>query len=189
MDARSHIETRAEPQTRGSKFWLALHVGAMGFFMVIVAGHLMAASHTDAPGAFSDHCFTPLLTAETAAERLAPARVDFYDLRPFSSANAVSDPAGRPATPGTDRRCEVAFDGANIDAGVDAVVAGLTREGILTEAEVPAAFPAQPGADFIAARFLNPNRIAVVQVGTRPGPNGIETFINVERLEPSEEKN
>jgi hypothetical protein len=189
MDARSHIETRAEPQTRGSKFWLALHVGAMGFFMVIVAGHLMAASHTDAPGAFSDHCFNPLLTAETAADRLAPARVDFYDLRPFSSANAVSEPTGRPVTPGTDRRCEVAFDGAHVEAGTEAVLTGLQREGILTEAEVPEAFQPQSGTAVIAARYLNPNRIAVVQVGTRPGPNGIETFINVERLEPSEDQN
>jgi hypothetical protein len=27
--------------------------------------------------------------------------------------------------------------------------------------------------------------VAVVHVGTRPGPNGIETFLNVERLMPS----
>ena len=70
-----------------------------------------------------------------------------------------------------------------------AVLMGLEREGILTEAAVPEAFPAQSGTALIAARYLNPNRIAVVQVGTRPGPNGIETFINVERLEPSEDQN
>ncbi len=189
MDERSHIEVRAEPQSRGSRLWLALHVGAMAVFFVIVAGRVMAASHDTAPEAFAAHCFSPLLTAETAAERLAPARVDFYDLRPFSSANEVSEPIGRPVTPGTDRRCEVAFDGAHIEAGTAAVLMGLEREGILTEAAVPEAFPAQSGTALIAARYLNPNRIAVVQVGTRPGPNGIETFINVERLEPSEDQN
>jgi hypothetical protein len=47
----------------------------------------------------------------------------------------------------------------------------------------------QDGTEFVAARYLNPNRIAVVQVGTRLGPNGIETFINVERLQPSEDQN
>jgi hypothetical protein len=189
MGDHAHIEAKAELQSRGSALWLALHVGAMAVFFVIVAGRVMAASHGTAPEAFAAHCFSPYLTAETAVERLAPARVDFYDLRPFSSANPVSEPTGRPATPGTDRRCEVAFDGEHVEAGTDAVVMGLEREGIETEAEVPAAFPAQDGAEFVAARYLNPNRIAVVQVGTRLGPNGIETFINVERLEPSEDQN
>ncbi|WP_254796861.1 hypothetical protein [Sulfitobacter albidus] len=49
---------------------------------------------------------------------------------------------------------------------------------------MPETFPAQDGTTFIAARQLNPKRIAVVQVGTRPGPNGTETFVSVERLDP-----
>jgi hypothetical protein len=161
----------------------------MAIFFAIVAGRVMAASHGSVPEAFAAHCFSPFLTAQTAAERLAPARVDFYDLRPFSGTNPVSEPTGRPVTPGTDRRCEVAFDGEHVAAGTDAVRMGLEREGILAEAPVPATFPPQDGTVFIAARYLNPNRIAVVQVGTRPGPGGIETFINVERLQPSEDQN
>ncbi|MBF9029000.1 succinyl-CoA synthetase subunit beta [Rhodobacterales bacterium HKCCE3408] len=139
--------------------------------------------------AFADHCYSPFLTAETAEARLggAGARVDFYDLRPFRSTNPVAEPQGRPATPGTDRRCEVAFDGTYPEAGVAAAVAGLEAEGIQAEAPVPEDFPVQPGAEFVAARFLNPDRIAVVQVGTRPGPNGVETFIGVERLTPLSE--
>ncbi|UWR24227.1 succinyl-CoA synthetase subunit beta [Sulfitobacter sp. S190] len=133
--------------------------------------------------AFADHCFSPFLTAATAADRLAPARVDFYDTRPFSSADP-SPATGRAATPGTDRRCEVAFDGAHIQTGIEGVTTGLAQEGIDTPADVPADFAAQPGTTFIAARQLNPTRIAVVQVGTRPGPDGVETYLNVERLDP-----
>ncbi|MCU4651225.1 succinyl-CoA synthetase subunit beta [Roseibacterium sp. SDUM158016] len=189
MVERAHIEERAAEAPRGAGLWAVLHIGAIALFLVIVAGRVLAASHDTAPDAFAAHCFSPLLTGETAAERLAPARVDFYDLRPFRTGAAVSEPGGRPVTPGTDRRCEVAFDGAHVEAGIDAVRAGLSREGILDEAPVPGDFAVQDGASFVAARFLNPNRIAVVQVGTRPGPNGTETFINVERLEPSEDQN
>ena len=38
------------------------------------------------------------------------------------------------------------------------------------------------GTSLLGARRLNPRRVAVVHTGTRPGPNGIETFLNVERL-------
>ncbi|MEQ6250102.1 succinyl-CoA synthetase subunit beta [Sulfitobacter sp. HNIBRBA3233] len=135
--------------------------------------------------AFADHCFSPYLTAETAQDALSSegVRIDFYDTRPFSSAEP-SPPAGRPATPGTDRRCEVAFDGTATDAGIAAVASGLSREGITAETDVPAGFPALDTSAFVAARLLNPRRIAVVQVGTRPGPHGTETYLNVERLDP-----
>lgn len=134
--------------------------------------------------AFSEHCFSPLMTAERAAERFAGLRYDFYDLDPFSAANAPSAPSGRAVTAGADRRCEIAFDGAAVDAGAAAVLEALEREGITTPADVPPDFPRAAGAEVVAARFLNPRRIAVVQIGTRPGPNGVETFLNVERLEP-----
>ena len=136
--------------------------------------------------AFGNHCFSPFLTAEKARAAFAgvPARVEFYDLDPFSSA-APSPVTGRAATDGTDRRCEVAFDGDySADAGA-AVIAALDAEGIRQNASVPAGFVATPGTHILAARQLNPRRVAVVHVGTRPGPNGIETFMNVERLRPS----
>ena len=141
------------------------------------------ASEACAIAAFGAHCFSPFLTAARATEVL-PARHDFYDLRPFSGANPVSEPRLRAATPGTDRRCEVAFDGNAVEAAVQTVAAALEREGIRLVAEIPKDFAIQPGAEFTAARQLNPRRIAVVQVGTRPGPNGLETFMNVERLAP-----
>jgi len=135
--------------------------------------------------AFSQHCFSPYLTAKTAETVLSGpgTRYDFYDLRPFSVA-AVSPATRRSATPGTDRRCEVAFDGEHTVAAIGSVTDALEREGILTEAEMPEGFEETPGTALLAARQLNPQRIAVVHVGTRDGPNGVETFISVERLHP-----
>jgi hypothetical protein len=110
--------------------------------------------------------------------------VEFYDLRPFSSA-APSPVTGRAATPGTDRRCEVAVDGDATALAENWLATGLQREGLdKRPAPVPDDFPRLPGLRMIAAAQLNPNRIAVVQVGVRPGPNGQETYMNVERLTP-----
>ncbi len=145
----------------------------------------LAESADDAIAAFAKHCFSPFLTAKTADAVLAVsgARIEFYDLRPFSVA-AVSPVTGRAATPGTDRRCEVATDGDHSAPAVAATLAALEREGISEEAALPDGRAATDGTALLAARYLNPQRIAVVHVGTRDGPNGLETFLNVERLYP-----
>lgn len=139
----------------------------------------------DMLAAFAAHCFSPRLTAATAARDIAStgARVDFHDLTPFSD---VAPTPGRNVTPGTDRRCEVAFDGAFGAQAAEVAASGLEAEGIRTEAALPDthADAALPGTTLLAARFLNPARIAVVHTGTRPGPNGTETFLSVERLTP-----
>lgn len=137
--------------------------------------------------AFKESCFNPHLTATTATQRLAQpgTRVQFYDLNPFS-ASAPSPVTGRAATPGTDRRCEVAFDG---DFGAEAAttaVEALEAERILNDTPLPVTHTNAhlPGTTLLAARNLNPKRIAIVHTGTRPGPNGAETFLLVERLTP-----
>ena len=159
-------------------------------FAVFAAGSAVAGQHSALVGkAFADHCFSPYLTAETANANLAPsgARIDFYDLRPYSS-SPVSAVTGRPATSGTDRRCEVAFDGAAAQKAIAWANTGLEQEGLASSsATVPADFPRQDGTLFIAAAQLNPNRIAVVQIGVRDGPSGPETFMNIERLTPLDE--
>lgn len=135
--------------------------------------------------AFSQHCFSPYLTAQTAAQKLAQpgVRHDFYDLDPFS--NVAPSPAQENAVaPGTDRRCEVAFDGAAQEKAGMVVAHALIREGITDPAPVPATYTRTNTTALLAARYLNPNRIAVVIVGTRPGPNGVETHMTVERLLP-----
>ena len=136
-------------------------------------------------GAFAANCFSPLLTAATARAAVAPtgARLDFYDARPFSDA-APSSTGGRAPTPGTDRRCELAFDGDHAARAAEVAAAAARAEGITAEAPLPATHSDTRGVALRAARFLNPDRIAVVTVGTRPGPNGIETYMQVERLAP-----
>lgn len=157
----------------------------------LVAGSAVAAQDAASVGrAFADNCFSPRLTSQTARTKIGPsgARIDFYDLRPFTNA-APSPVTGRARTPGTDRRCEVAFDGFDPQTAITWLGNGLTQEGLAQKkATVPEDFPRQSGTVFIGAAQLNPNRIAVVQVGVRSkAAGGQETFINVERLTPLDE--
>ncbi|OAN85087.1 hypothetical protein A8B78_06045 [Jannaschia sp. EhC01] len=137
--------------------------------------------------AFAAHCFSPFMTAERAQDVLTSpgVRVEFYDLDPLSN-GPVSPVVGRPATRGTDRRCEVAFDGDHAALATRAAVAALEAEGIDTVSPVPDRYQPTDGTHLLAARQLNPRRIAVVHVGTRPSQNGIETFLMVERMTPLE---
>lgn len=148
---------------------------------------LKADTSIEAARAFAQNCFSPFLTARKAQAAFAStgARHDFYDLDPFS--NAAPSPAfgTRPATQGTDRRCEVSFDGNHTALAVEFATNALRAEGLNREADVPATHTALAGTKFLAARRLNPRKIAVVHIGTRKGPNGTETFMNVERLTPS----
>lgn len=136
--------------------------------------------------AFSDNCLNPrLVQTDLDGLQHQGIKVDFYDLKPFS-APEITPVTGRVATAGTDRRCEVAFEA---DLGADAAkvaVKALTSERIFTETPLPDTHQnaALAGTTLLAARKLNPNRIAVVHTGTRPSGNGIETFLMVERLTP-----
>ncbi len=137
---------------------------------------------------FADNCFSPFLTAEgaeAAFSNLDSARVEFYDLDPLSE-GTPSPVVGRPATAGTDRRCEVSFDGDFAELAASAALIGLNVEGLGEEAPLPDRYERTQGTELLAVRQLNPRRIAVVHVGTREGPNGTETFMLVERMTPLE---
>ena len=136
---------------------------------------------------FATHCFSPFLTRQKAVDvfRVTGFAYDFYDLDPFSSA-APSPAEGREVTVGTDRRCEISFDGTHGLQAADVAVAALKSEGLDTRADVPAHFIRTQDTTLLAARRLNPRRVAVVHVGTRVGENGIETFMSVERLLPEQ---
>lgn len=136
--------------------------------------------------AFMGNCFSPFLTAEKAdvALDLPKIRYDFYDLDPFSAV-PPTQPQKRAATPGTDRRCEVAFDGDGAQTAAQAAVEALRAEGITTPARLPSNYSETSGTTLLAARRLNPRKVAVVHAGTRTGPNGLETFVYVERLTPA----
>ena len=96
---------------------------------------------------------------------------------------------GAAATAGTDRRCEVSFDGAEPQIAQQGIITGLAQEQLIDLVDVPAGFPTTTGATYRAAVMLNPNRIAVVQSGVRDGAQGVETFARVERLIPLNEAN
>lgn len=161
--------------------------GLMGISAAMADGNIASERAIAASRSFANNCFNPLMTAGRADQVLAAegVRVDFYDLDPFSNA-APSPATGRAVTRGSDRRCEVAFDGEHSVLAASAAVAGLAREGITREAPLPDRYTPLRGTALLAARQLNPRRIAVVHVGTRPGPNGVETFLFVERLTPLE---
>ncbi|MBF9043407.1 succinyl-CoA synthetase subunit beta [Rhodobacterales bacterium HKCCE4037] len=180
------------PSRSRSLIWASLHVAGVVGLMILAATRVHAQSDPDAiaedaSAAFAENCFSPFMTAERAEEVLAApgVRVDFYDLDPFSDVEP-SPVTGSPATIGTDRRCEVAFDGEYGELAASAAIAGLEAEGIRTEAPLPDRYEATDTTSLLGARQLNPRRIAVVHTGTRPGPNGTETFLFVERLMPIE---
>ena len=142
--------------------------------------------------AFAAHCFDPRLTSDQADRvfGLANNSFDFFDLDPFSAV-APSPPTERAPTPGTDRRCEVSFHGDYSQDAVTAVTDQLRRERLTRTAPVPTSHETlrTDGTALLAARRLNPRKIAVVHIGTRRGPaGGIETFMNVERLVAPEQR-
>jgi len=163
---------------------------AVGLGLTAATGPVQAggpkATARAAMALFVENCFSPFMTAEKAARTfaLSGAGYDFYDLDPFSSA-APSPATARAVTPGTDRRCEISFAGTYADQAADAAINALEAEGIDTPALLPAAFTKGDGTTLLAARRLNPRRVAIVHVGTRAGAHGTETFMLVERLLPS----
>ncbi len=135
---------------------------------------------------FANHCFSPYLTSEKARQAFALSGMafDFYDLDPFSSV-APSPAQGAPVTAGTDRRCEVSFAGNHAESAAEGAMNALAHEMIFTPAPVPPSFRSGPDTTLLAARRLNPRRVAVVHIGTREGALGLETFMSVHRLLPT----
>ena len=162
-------------------------VGCGILICILVDGTASPARAADPLTLFTSHCLSPRLTERAAAEAFTVpgTRHDFYDLRPFADV-PPSPPTGRAPTPGTDRRCEVAFDGDRGEAAAENAVRALAAEGITTNTPLPAthADGRRPGTTLLAARKLNPARTAVLHAGTRPGPHGVETFLLIERLTP-----
>ena len=154
-----------------------------------VAGGPNATART-AMDLFAANCFSPFMTAGKAVRvfALLGTQYDFYDLDPFSSA-APSPATGRAVTPGTDRRCEISFRGDYAEQAAEAAAEALAHEGITTPAALPAAYTETTTTTLLAARQLNPRRVAIVHVGTRQGAKGTETFMLVERLTPTDPSN
>ncbi len=165
--------------------FIALSAFALTLGGIAQAGGVQATARA-AMDLFAQHCFSPFMTADKAARAFAltGAAYDFYDLDPFSGA-ALSPATGRAVTPGTDRRCEITFRGEHGDAATNAALSALAAQGITDPAPLPARYVQDNDTTLLAARYLNPNRIAIVHIGTRSGSSGLETFMLVERLTPS----
>ena len=175
--------------------WSMLHlIGATVFVLVMIT---RAAQATDLPStadlaisAFADTCTVRGLTAQEAEARMRahvtalggnglPFRLEFYDI--------TLEPTDISVTPGTDRRCEVAFDGVHTAPATTALLDLMQRPPVFgVPIPLPITHSPSHGTAFIEGRQLNPRVAAVVHVGTRETATGPETFINVERLVPSE---
>ncbi len=175
--------------------WSALHLIGAGLFVILMVARAASAGAPPATadlaiGAFADTCTVRGLTPEAAEGRMRdfvaaeggaglPFRLEFYDI--------TLQPTDLPVTPGTDRRCEVAFPGDHTDPATEALVALMERPPVFgTPIPLPITHSPAPGTAFIEGRQLNPRVAAVVHVGTRETADGLETFMNVERLEPEE---
>lgn len=175
--------------------WSVMHLIGAAIFVLIMIAHMAQATVRPAfadlaISAFADTCTMRGLTLAEAEARMRalvaeqggtglPFRLDFYD--------TTLEATDRPVTPGTDRRCEVAFAGNHTTHAIEALLellAGPPAFG--TPIPLPITHSPTPGTTFIEGRQLNTRVAAVVHVGTRETDAGVETFINVERLEPEE---
>jgi len=163
--------------------------GAVAF----AAGQAVADEAPDtaalAQSGFAAICTNPGQTAAVMEARMRahvanaggsglPFGTSFYDT---TLGDTPDDP-----TPGTNRRCEVSFPGDHVEDATETLRSAMQGPPVFgTVTELPDGFEAHDGTHFIQARLLNSRGIrAVVHVGTRDGPDGQETFINVERLPP-----
>lgn len=175
--------------------WSVLHlIGATVFVLVMITRMAQATDLPDtadlAISAFADTCTVRGLTADQAEARMRahvaalggnglPFRLEFYDI--------TLEPTNLRVTPGTDRRCEVAFSGVHTAPATAALLDLMQRPPVFGQPiPLPITHSPSPGTAFIEGRQLTQRVAAVVHVGTRDTATGPETFINVERLVPSE---
>lgn len=145
--------------------------------LFLMAGGVQAHPAIDA---FTAFCFKAGQTSAQAHANMAglagdplPFTLSFWD--------RTLEPA--PGTPDhVERRCEVAFDGDHAERAVAQVQASMTKPPVFGTS-IPLSEPYAPdsGTAYLDARELLRDRVAVVHIGTRPGP---ETFIRVDRLPP-----
>jgi len=176
--------------------WSALHILGTALFLAVMLSRVaQAGAPTEddvadlAIGAFAEACPWPRQTASDVEARMLrfasergfadlPFALDFYDTTLEQTAADV--------TPGTTRRCEVAFPGIHTEPATEALQILMATPPVFGQPiPLPITHSPMPGTYFIEGRQLNARVAAVVHVGTRENATGLETFINVERLLPS----
>lgn len=178
--------------------WAGMHVALISVFLALAVGQAKAGTLSEpqiadlALGAFGETCTIRGMTADRADARMRayvaahggtglPFDLAFYDI--------TIEPTDMTVTPGTDRRCEVAFRGDHTAQAVETLLALMATPPVFGQPiPLPVTHSPHPGTSFIEGRQLNPRVAAVVHVGTRDAATGLETFINVERLLPSDDQ-
>ncbi|WP_226779353.1 hypothetical protein [Oceaniglobus trochenteri] len=162
--------------TAQAAYGLALAVSLAGS-----AAH--AGEARDAIRAFNAHCFTKGMTQEQAERRMRetsgtpasaplPFTLTFYD-------TTIAPAPG--AHPGTDRRCEVTFDGDHTAEAIAALREQMQTPPVFgTAGMLPPTHAPEAGTALIEGRDLPRGRRAVVHVTLRNG----RTAIGVDRLSP-----
>ncbi|MEL7091061.1 MAG: hypothetical protein AAFN94_04930 [Pseudomonadota bacterium] len=153
---------------------LTNHIGACALICSVQVAHADPIAIT----AFTEWCFKAGQTASAARanmERTAgaplPFELTFWDSSLEPAPNAPEQ---------SERRCEVAFDGAFAPDAIQAVQAKMAMPPVFgTPIPLPKPFESTDATAMIEARELLRGRVAVVEIGTRPGPR---TFIRVDRL-------
>lgn len=177
-----------------STLWSALNAIGAAVFVLLMISRIGQANDMPAPAdlamsAFADTCTTRGLTeAEAEARMRAHVEAEGGVGLPFDMAfyDITLEPTGLRVTRGTDRRCEVSFAGAHTEAAIAMLTDLMARPPVFgTAIPLPITHSPVTGTAFIEGRQLNPRVAAVVHVGTRETEAGIETFLNVERLVPS----
>lgn len=194
--ATSRVERSPRPAAVG--FWAGLHVALISILLALAIGQARAGTLSEpqvaelALGAFGETCTVRGMTADRAEARMRahvaarggtglPFDLAFYDI--------TIEPTDLTVTPGTDRRCEVAFPGDHTGRAVETLLALMATPPVFGQPiPLPVTHSPHPGTSFIEGRQLNPRVAAVVHVGTRVAETGLETFINVERLLPSDDQ-
>ncbi|MEM7242388.1 MAG: hypothetical protein AAF429_09400 [Pseudomonadota bacterium] len=167
--------------------FIALLLGAFLTPAAPEIAHADAKLADTAISAFAKYCTQPrqklyriMLRMERHAKEAGyaslPFDVEFYD--------TTLERATIPITPGTNRRCVVTFDGSYAQQAKNAVLAFVERAKFGFETDIPKTHSDArvSGTELFIARRLQSGPKAVLHVGTSRGANGVQTFINVERL-------
>ena len=174
----------AYPQQRKAAFAAVLGVVGMLMPQASMADAKLAKT---AIGAFAEICTKPqqrLFRLTQKMERYAqaagyaslPFEVEFYD--------TTLEPARTKVTKGTNRKCEIRFKGDYAKRASNAVLAFVETKRFGFETRLPRTHrdARVAGTDLLIARRLQSGPKAVLHTGTITRPNGIYTFITVERL-------
>ena len=174
-----------KPRLKGVS--LALIIGCSGTPLIATASTADTKLAETAIGAFAKICTQPRQKLSRIMKRMERhASEAGYDNLPFEVVfyDTTLEPAQFNVTPGTNRKCQVRFDGNHTALAVPAVLEFIENARFGFESTIPPTHQNArvAGTKLFLARRLQSGPKAVLHVGTANGPLGVQTFIDVERL-------